>query len=202
MDTPPAVVVPEKNVHIGRGKAALTMKTDKLMTPKTADKECKALADLGITYLPVVGASKEVEKNQTTQELQRKLDLQHFDFLLNDEEIKHCFKWVPIGHIFTAEQTKQLYEWAKHGKWEADPFISVNEEDLLPNLCLSNNEPSGSDFEEPLMIEEGFYETDESDFEISVPGRHSSVYTPEELDDRLGVRDLCVEDFYPLPELE
>ncbi|KAI0531050.1 hypothetical protein KFK09_000600 [Dendrobium nobile] len=239
MDTPLAAAVHKENVHIGGGKATVTMKHDKLKTAKTAGKERKALADLRSTYGPVAAASKdvdlkqksamkgnEIKKNPMRQGMQHAAAADVFTTKkqlgtrlskganLNSKSVllDNFGKGnTPSGHILTDEEIKQCCEWAKDGIEEMGGYSwsAKDEANLLMNQTLSEIMASAigipiSELEKPILSDEEGYETDGSDLNssISVTGRLSSLYTPEELDDPLGVAGIVLDDDYPLPELK
>ncbi|KAL0928798.1 hypothetical protein M5K25_000721 [Dendrobium thyrsiflorum] len=228
MDTPLAAAVHKENVHIGGGKATVTMKHDKLKTSKTAGKERKALADLRSTYGPVAAASKdvdlkqksamkgnEIKKNPMTQKkqhaaaadwLSKGANLNSKSVLLDNFGKGNT----PSDHILSDEEIKQCCEWAKDGIEEMGGYSwsAKDEANLLKNQTLSEIMASAigipiSELEKPISSDEEGYETDGSDLNnsVSVPGRLSSLYTLEELDDPLGVAGIVLDD-YPLPELK
>ncbi|XP_020596743.1 uncharacterized protein LOC110036599 [Phalaenopsis equestris] len=222
MDTPLAAVVHKENVHIGGGKATVT-KPDKLKTVKAAGKVRKALEDLRSTHLPVIGASKdvdlkqkstmkgnEVKKNQMTKK--HPVTGQMKGANLNSKSVlqENFGKGnKPFEHILTDEEINKCYEWAKDGiegmggySWSAKDETNFVMKQTLSEIMASAIGVPVSELEQSFTSEEEGYETDESDFKISDPGRLSSVYAPEELDDPLGVAGLWLEDYYPLPELK
>ncbi|KAL0928801.1 hypothetical protein M5K25_000724 [Dendrobium thyrsiflorum] len=196
MDTPLAAAVHKENVHIGGGKAKTAGK-DNLKTAKTAGKERKALADLRRT-------SKDVELKKKSAKV--KQHAAAADVLLDNFGKGNT----PSGHILTDEEIKQCCEWTKDGiegmggcSWSAkDEANLVMNQSISDIMALAIGIPI-SELEKPISSDEEGYETDESDLNssISVPGRLSSLYTLEELDDPLGVAGIVLDD-YPLPELK
>ncbi|KAL0928791.1 hypothetical protein M5K25_000714 [Dendrobium thyrsiflorum] len=203
------------NVHIGGGKAKTAGK-DNL---KTAGKERKALADLRRTSKDVDLKKKSAKVKQHAAAADVLLD--NFGkgntpsgHILTDEEIKQCCEWAKDG-----------IEGMGGCSWSAkDEANLVMNQSISDIMALAIGIPI-SEFENQcryvaksaFMIsqinlfghriswesdEEG-YETDASDLNsfVSVPGRLSSFYTQEELDDPLGVAEIVLDD-YPLPELK
>ncbi|XP_020591817.1 uncharacterized protein LOC110032503 [Phalaenopsis equestris] len=199
MDTPLATAVHKENVRIDGGKATVTMKPDKLKTAKTAGKVRKALEDLRSTNLLVVGASKDVdlkqkstrkgneaEKNQMTK--RHLVTGQTKVANLNNKSVlqgNYVEGNKPFDHILTDEEIKKCYEWAKDGiegmggySWSAKDETNFVMKQTLSEIMASAIGVPVSELEQPFTSEEEGYETDDSEFKISVPGRSFiSLYT-------------------------
>ncbi|PKA64761.1 hypothetical protein AXF42_Ash016792 [Apostasia shenzhenica] len=158
--------------------------------PMEQGKEAKAVPNLCPTKEPLLsGVSKGASLNNKSV-LQGKIPMEN---LLADEEINLC------------------YEWAKDGIEEMEGYLwSVKDElNLSKNRSLSDIMASAtgvpiSKLESPFMSDEEGYETDgvpDLRASPSFPGCLSSVHTPEELYDPLGVAGIVLDE-YPLPELE
>ncbi|KAH0470645.1 hypothetical protein IEQ34_000368 [Dendrobium chrysotoxum] len=208
MDTPLAAAVHKENVHIGGGKATVTMKHDKRKTAKTAGKERKALADLRSTYGPVAAASKdvdlkqksamkgnEIKKNPMTQGMQHAAAADLFTTKkqlgarlskganLNSKSVllDNFGKGnTPSGHILTDEEIKQCCEWAKDGKEEMGGYSwsAKDEANLLMNQTLS--EIMASAIGIPISELEKPMSSDEEGYETDGSDLNSSISVPDD----------------------
>ncbi|PKA64779.1 hypothetical protein AXF42_Ash016810 [Apostasia shenzhenica] len=228
MSTPFAASAHKENVHIGGGKATVRMKPEMLKPTKTVGKERKALADLKSMKEPSGGMSKEVDLkpksamhgNQVKRNpMERGKEGKAVPNLFPKEEplLSGVSKGASLNNKsvlqgkLTNEEINQCYEWANDGIEEMEGYLwSVkNELNLSKNRSLSEIMASAtgvpiSKLESPFMSDEEGYETDglpNLRASPSFPGQLSSVYTPEELDDPLGVAGIVLDE-YPLPELE